>query len=421
VARFTDPDEGREIDVAMERLGLTSEAGRVEWAIRKSKQIRQRLAELASGAPKVGSTPVEDAIELWKTANVAGWRPPTVVRYDKALKTFRAWAGTEGLARIEDLGPEQLGRLRDFMVNKRKDQPRAGGARGERIATAEVRAASSMNSDLACLKSMLNQLRKRGHLPRLDRDAVCDLLKGVRVDRERPAYLQPRECQRLLDAAIRHDCEVFTMTRREHAGMLPAGSTRRYLPISPFVATVLLTGCRKSEVTGLRDELDLESLDHSRQRVGRIVLRADRVKNRWAREVGLEVSPGIRRILAALALAAPADATFVFGDEEGLSEYLVESSRKRLVDVYGAPEFTWQMLRATAATFLTNSGIFGAATHYQSARQLGHSVVVAQQHYVGIERGIDPGLRTLDEVLGVGAQLRAILGQVTPAGSEAAI
>ena len=58
-------------------------------------------------------------------------------------------------------------------------------------------------------------------------------------------------------------------------------------------------------------------------------------------------------------------------------------------DGYGAPDFDWQMLRSTCATYLTNApGIFGAATVFLSARQLGHSVTVAECHYLGVHRGI---------------------------------
>lgn len=68
------------------------------------------------------------------------------------------------------------------------------------------------------------------------------------------------------------------------------------------------------------------------------------------------------------------------------------TAAKRLRCHFGAPEgFGWQMLRRTCGTYLTNApSIFDAASAYQSAKQLGHSVQVAEKHYVDVARGI-PG------------------------------
>jgi hypothetical protein len=63
---------------------------------------------------------------------------------------------------------------------------------------------------------------------------------------------------------------------------------------------------------------------------------------------------------------------------------------------YGAPPFDWQTLRSTCATYLTNApAIFGAATVFMSARQLGHWVAVAERHYLGVHRGIAAEAKSL--------------------------
>jgi len=70
---------------------------------------------------------------------------------------------------------------------------------------------------------------------------------------------------------------------------------------------------------------------------------------------------------------------------------------------HGAPvELTWRLLRHTCATYLTCApGIYGAASAYMSARQLGHSVGVAQRHYLGLVRGIPREATTLEEAMGI--------------------
>ena len=159
------------------------------------------------------------------------------------------------------------------------------------------------------------------------------------------------------------------------------------------------------------------------RRVGEIRLKAALTKTKQARTIGLEVSPALRAMLSALKLAAAADEPFVFGGATPYSVDLVESARARLLLEYGAPKCDWQSLRSTAATFLTNApGIFGAATVYLSARQLGHSVAVAERHYLGVHRGIARDARTLENAMQVEPQVHALTkaGSVTRRLSEKA-
>jgi hypothetical protein len=68
-------------------------------------------------------------------------------------------------------------------------------------------------------------------------------------------------------------------------------------------------------------------------------------------------------------------------------------------------------MRRTCGTYLTNApGIF-AASAYRSAKQLGHSVQVAEKHYLGLARGISPTARTLEAAM----QIESVLGRVIAA------
>ena len=67
----------------------------------------------------------------------------------------------------------------------------------------------------------------------------------------------------------------------------------------------------------------------------------------------------------------------------GLTYDTVESTPKRLKR-FGAPQFSWHGLRRTCGTYLTCApGIWGAASVFMTAKQLGHSVQVAQKSYYG--------------------------------------
>jgi integrase len=237
----------------------------------------------------------------------------------------------------------------------------------------------------------------------LTRDDIADALKALPVLREQPVYLHPMQIKSLLEAATRHDTAVFSATRAEHAGLRTLGTTRRYEPISAFTAFLLLTGCRRGEALGLTwSDVELEALDHEGRRVGDIRLKAAATKTKRARTIGLEVSPALRALLAEMQLRAADDEPYVFGGAEPYSVDLVEAARSRLLRDYGAPQFDWQTLRSTCATYLTNApGIFGAATVFLSARQLGHSVTVAERHYLGVHRGIARDAHTLEAAMQV--------------------
>ena len=173
-------------------------------------------------------------------------------------------------------------------------------------------------------------------------------------------------------------------------------------PIAPFVAFVLLSGCRVGEAESLAwSFVDLEALDNEGRRVGEINLPASATKTKRARTIGLEVCPSLQSLLATLKLqAGSSSGPYVFGRKAPMPHTAVEAARKRLVRSYGAPKFSWQNLRQTAGTFLTNApGIYGAASVFMSARQIGHTVAVAERHYLGVVRGIPREARTLEAAM----------------------
>jgi integrase len=261
---------------------------------------------------------------------------------------------------------------------------------------------------------MVNHWRRRELLFALDSDAICDALKNVPTDRDAPAYLSPADCRKLLEAALRHDAEVFTVTREEHAGLKSLGTTPRYQPIAPFTLFLLLTGCRLGEALSLTwRDVDLDALDAEGRKVGEIRLQASATKTKRWRAIGLEVCPSLRHMLAAMKLQAGSN-TYVFDGSAPMSNDYADSAKKRLMSSYGAPGFTWQNLRQTTGTFLTNApGIFGGASAFMSARQLGHSVTIAEKHYLGVVRGIPREARTLEQAMQIEELARQIVARVS--------
>jgi hypothetical protein len=190
--------------------------------------------------------------------------------------------------------------------------------------------------------------------------------------------------------------------------------TRRYRPIAPFLSVVLLTGVRFGEASNLRwDDVDLDALNERGETVGEIQLRAAATKTDIERRVDLGVCPAVRAILEKLKRRTrPGD--YVFGGAAPMSRHRAEASRRRLMSAtYGAPPFDWQQLRQTCSSVLTNSaGIYGAASAYRSAAQLGHGIDVAQRHYLGVLRGIPATAHTVEDAMGIVSDVAEVVADV---------
>jgi integrase len=188
------------------------------------------------------------------------------------------------------------------------------------------------------------------------------------------------------------------MTREEHDGVGEAGSTPRYEPVAPFVLLALLLGARLSELIDLRwEEVDIGA--------GEIRLPASRTKTGRARTITLSETPTALQLLQAMRLRGGGNRVFGAWTKDS-----AKAARKRLLGEFKAPKFTWQALRRTCAAVLTNSpAIYGAASAYRSAKRTGHSVVIAEKHYVDVMRDLPRDATTFEAAVGIEDLAQAIV------------
>lgn len=410
-ARYRDPDSKRMVKVSLP-ADRTNEAQREAWAVNKSRELAKRRAELDAGAPRATGKPLSEAFDHYFQAHPhLGER--TRADYRAAANKLLAWAKREGFALADDLNRARLMHFRESLIREPKHATVKGEGvgRGRRRPTAERRSPERINTELRKAGTVLAYLIKLDMLPRLTRDELRQAIEKLPVASERIEFLRPNECQALLEACLKHDAKTWAETREEHRKLRPKGTTRRYDAIAPFAAFVLLSGCRFGEALRLDwGQVDLEALDHEGRKAGEIYIRGAAAKTRKARTIGLDVSPALRDLLIAMRPEEAKGSVFAF------SRAAADAAAKRLRADYGAPAtFGWQALRRTCGTFLTNApGIFGAASAYRSARQLGHSVQVAERHYLGLVRGIPPTARTLEAAM----QIEEVLGKVLGAVGE---
>jgi integrase len=415
-ARFRDLVTRKLVDETLNPFDTPTAEARRLWAIRKARSLRKQREQIEEhGAPAEGKA-LEAALADYEKSAAARLRGKTLQTYRLAFAKLTDWGKREAIVSTLGFNRARLVSLRDFLTSAPKKTAHEGGKRGQRKESTRKRSAVSVNRELRSIKTLLNAWRLAGIMPQVDRDAIADALKALPVTHEQPAYLSSAKLGKLLGAAVRHDRATYVETRNEHAGIGTKGTTLRYVPIAPFVAFLLLTGCRRGEALGLKwSDVDLDAVDAQGTVVGEIRLRGENTKTRRARTIGLEVSPALRALLAAMKLRTAKDTVHVFelrGDDgpEPYTVDLVEAARKRLAREYGAPAFDWQTLRSTCATYLTNApAIFGAATVFMSARQLGHSVAVAERHYLGVHRGIAASARTLEAAMQIDDPMRELL------------
>ncbi|HVW25730.1 MAG TPA: tyrosine-type recombinase/integrase, partial [Polyangiaceae bacterium] len=385
-ARYVDPDTGRIVKETLNPL-LTTTESREEWAVKKSKAIARRKLELDSGAPRASGTALSAAVDQYFTDHPT-LRGSTRALYRGIADKLVEWASKNGVRSADDITREKLVAFKASRLRVKLQAP-ANGKRGSRKPAEKPRAPATINVELRATRAVLGYLRSLGLAARISTDDLRDGLARLDAPVERPECLKPAELRHLLDAALKHDAATFVATRDEHAGNGEPGSTPRYEAIAPFVAVVLLTGMRLAEA------LDLEWKQVDLEPPGDIRLTTS-TKTHRPRDVALEVSPALRALLEALKKRTGGK-----GSVFGLSRGEARAALRRLIGEYEAPEFSWQTLRQTCGSYLTNApGIFGAASAYRSAKQLGHSVAVAEKHYIGLIRGISPDAKDLETAMG---------------------
>jgi integrase len=402
--RYINPNDGKQVWETIDRTAYRRAADRTDYAKRISERIHNRQRDLDLGATPMTNTPLSDAIERFYQGHPQlGER--THETYQSGTDRLLDWASDHKIETSDDLTRARLVEFRESVIAAPK-HGRNGVKQGGKAKADTRRAPATINKELRAVSRALGYLIDLDLCAKLTHDDLRRALKPVKAPTERREFLRPAQLKKLLKACGRHDAATFELTREEKDRGEETGRTARYEPISPFVAFTLLTGMRLNEVLALGwSDVDLDALDHNGNKVGEIYLRGAKNKTGKSRTIGLEVSPALRRLLVVMRLKSAGR-----GPVFNVSKDTAVKAMRRLRKSYGAPtEFSYQALRRTCSTYLTNSSIFGNATAYLAAKQLGHSVVIAEKHYSGLVRGISPDARTLEAVLQIEEQVDDVI------------
>jgi integrase len=437
-AVYVDPDKGKEIYLKLDPQALPTAESRTAWAKAKAKSLAKRRMELESGAPRATGTALSKAIDQYFDAVDAGaieLRPRTRAIYKHAADKFEAWCARHSVESADEITRPRLVEFRETITAEKKRAPKKKSARGTREETSRRRSPAAVNQELRALRTVLRYLLDQKQL--LPKVSSADLRVGLqlrKVTSKLPGYLDQDACQRLLEAAMRHDSATHLVTREEHQGLRAIGSTERYPAIAPFTAFCLLTGCRVGEALALRwRDVALDKANSKKEKIGEIKLQGTATKTKEPRVVSFDVCPSLRTMLAAMKLRA-GGAAYVFGGDEPLSRDQVEAARKRLignvrhgsrgrkrkkgpareiqVSGFGAPEFSWQLLRSTCATVGSSApSIWGTAAAFASAKRLGQSVAIADKRYAALLFEVREDAKTLEAAMEIETQMAEIVAR----------
>lgn len=372
VARWRDPMSGKSVQQNLDKLGLSNDALRQQWAAAKAKSLGEMRAAVAAGTVDVSPIGVAEAVDRF-FEQVPMARNTKLTRR-VPLRVFAEWCGKNAIRTLADLKPIHMARWRGVVV--------APGKAGEDLKP------STKNLRLVATATFLRWARSLGYVPLVDEEAIRAGAKPMPAPVGEVEFLRPQQVRQLLQAAIRRD----------------AASRVGAPKIAPFVLALLLSGCRRGEIESLTwDRVELEGS-------GLIRLAAGATKTQRARVVGLDVSPSLLALLRAMRLQA---GNQLSGRVFACAGDCPKDSLPTLARRWGAPHFSAHTLRRTCGTVLTNAvGIYGGASAFLSAKRLGHSVVIAERLYVGVMPDLPREARTIEAALGIEQEAQAIVAQV---------
>jgi integrase len=357
--RFPDPDTGKERDVNLTAMGLTTEELRARWRQKKSDELRD-LKRAHNLGVAVARTSVVDAVQRYLADCRARLRDRSLDLYESELVRF---VDEIGVSVIQDLTPEILWRYRSTLTQ-----------RGLMPSTTTKR--------LAITHAMLDWLRRGGFTPKLTKDAIGDACRALPGEQPEIRCLSPKEIRALLTASL---------------GILDVRA-------AATVALTLLLGTRIGELS----KLTWAAVKLDAGLAGEVRISPSLAKTKRARVIDLSVSAVAREILERL----PRRGHYVVGGESPLSRRRECDRWCQRLQVVDAP-WTWKGLRQSCASYLVCApSIWGSAAPFLTAKQLGHSLTISERHYMGIVRGVPVSARTVESAMEAECEFRAVVARL---------
>lgn len=366
VARWRNPENRKQEQQSLTALGLTSAKTREIWCMKKHKSLQFIKQAVAAGAPTRPNVTLGEAIDEYLATLKS---PRTVAAKSTALAALGAF----------------LGRKRTMMSI---DGPALAGWRMHVNRPASTHAPRTRALFLAVTTALFRWSKNFNWLPQVSFDGLRTALKREPLPTDPISLMSPSAVRALLRSAIAHD---------------EAGN----LEIAPLVLLVLLTGMRKGEAV----HLAWENVDPDLS----IRLASGHTKTKQGRIISMVESPTAKDLLQVLRMRGSRTRVFPHLDLRN-----VEAVRRlHLIPTFGAPaDFTWHALRRVCGSVLVNAGIYSdGSSLFKMARRQGHSVTVAEKHYLG-SLDLPRDAKTIEAALGIEDLAQKIVHRIAMPATE---
>ena len=362
-------EHGRVREVRLTPEDAATAKTREAFAMRLWHELQANRARLKGGQVgrlRAADTSLEAVLESYFTIHGRRIAKKTLHAYRLGTRSLLAYCARVKVRTVLQLTEGHLHQWSLMRPEEMRMRIKPGGKRGERVPDTRKVTMATASRDIRSVRTVMHALRRLGVIT-LTKDQISDALSHRRGDHEIGPFLDQLQIRQLLDAVEKHDQQLKKTAR----------------PIKPLVLLCLFGGLRVSEALAIKPEDWLLS---------ELVVRKEVSKTKVRRVLDLRVSDTL-------------DWMAVEQTTANQTYSSAESARKRLIGRDGAPPFSWHTLRRTCGSFLVCAeGIWKSASIYMTARQLGHSVAIAEKHYLGVVR-VPKEANTLELAYGVKVKL----------------
>jgi len=390
--RYAEPETGKSRERRLEGVTTLPEAEAAAITMHRNLQRRALQVTLAGGREFASSvSTLRQEIETYlaglkRKVSPRGrpTRPITLRRYRDALGQWATWCEKRGCAQLNQLTRTTLS---EWLASRLGTLSKAGAPRK----------VSTVNQDVKPVRQMLVAAALAGRMVHLTSDAIRGGLKRLTQPAPLPRCYSVPEIRSVLRAALDYD-----LSPHRHA---------RSAPTAPIVAAALLSGMRRGELATLQVHevlFDAPSDYDPSITTGVDVLRlpASKVKTGVARDVAMAPYSPILGDLMRTLTRGRAGREYVF--RMGYQAIGLIAKRLGKAGRTAPAGFCLKDLRSTCATY--QSPLPGNAK--AKADRLGHTLQIAERHYLSIPSGTPLTAPDLETVMKCKAEMREVIARV---------
>jgi len=390
--RYTVPETGQSQERKLDGVTTALDAEASAVTLSRNLQARALQVTLAGGREFTSSTEtLRQEIETYlgrlrKKVSARGrpTRPITLRRYRDTLEQWATWCEKRQTRQLNQLTRPTLA---DWVTWRLGTLTQHG----------EPREVSTVNQEMKPVRQMLVAAALAGRLVHLNSDAIRGGLKRLTQPMPLPVCYSVPQVRSILRAAL-----DFDVSPHRH---------KRSAPTAPIVAAALLGGLRRGELATLQVHevmFDAPSDYDPDVRTGLDILRLPKEKVKTGMERDVEMapySPLLGELMRAL-IRGRAGREYVF--RTGYQAMGNIAKRLRKAGRSAPKGFCLKDLRSTCATY--QSPLPGNAK--AKADRLGHTLQVAEKHYLALPSGTPSTAPDLETVMKCKAELREIIARL---------